>query len=41
MALYWSWNNKCGELTVKSCIEEKEVVKTLYEGNAFLIMLNE
>lgn len=41
MALYWSWNNKCGELIVKSCTEEKEVVKTLYEGNAFLIMLNE
>ena len=43
MALNWRWDSKIGELTVKQTINEetKEYVKTIYEGNAFLIFLNE
>lgn len=43
MALNWKWSEKCGELTVRQTFngETNEYVKTLYEGNAFLIMLNE
>ena len=43
MALHWSWNEKCGEGTFVQTIQEKEREFTVsfYEGNAFLIMLNE
>ena len=43
MALTWQWNNKCGEAVVRQEFggEVKEYTKTLYEGNAFLIFLNE
>ena len=49
MALNWRWDSKIGELTVRQIIKDEsgniesdnEFVKTLYEGNALLIMLNE
>lgn len=43
MAITWQWKNKCGEAIIKQTIngETKEFTKTLYEGNAFLIFLNE
>ena len=43
MALRWDWDEKCGEATItqKRGDEVKEYTLTLYQGNAFLIMLNE
>ena len=43
MSLNWRWNEKCGEAIIKQEFagEVKEFTKTLYEGNAFLIFLNE
>lgn len=45
MALRWNWNDQIGELTVKQFINGKlgdeEYTKSLYDGNAFLIILNE
>ena len=39
MALQWNWEDKIGEAVVFNY--DKEVTYTLYDGNAFLIMLYE
>lgn len=43
MSLNWSWSNKCGEVNYEyETIEgKKETTFSLYEGNAFLIFINE
>ena len=43
MSLNWRWNEKCGEAIIRQTIdnEKREFTKSLYEGNAFLIFLNE
>ena len=43
MALFWNWDNKCGEMIIAQEItgEPSEYTVSLYEGNAFLIMLYE
>lgn len=43
MAIQWQWKDKIGEAVVRQFIgdETKEFTKSLYEGNAFLIFLNE
>lgn len=43
MALTWQWKDKIGEAVIRQTFdgETKEFTKTLYEGNAFLIFLNE
>ena len=44
MALYWDWDDKCGEATMVRKIgnrEPKEFTISLYEGNAFLIFIYE
>ena len=47
MSLNWSWSEKVGELTADVDVREngatvkKEHTFTLYQGNAFLIILNE
>lgn len=43
MAIRWFWKEKCGELTFTQERDEKtyEYTLSLYEGNAFLIMLHE
>lgn len=43
MSLNWRWEEKCGEAIVRHEFdgEVKELTKTLYEGNAFLIFLSE
>lgn len=43
MALNWEWNEKCGEITVRHDFGDRkeDVVLSLYEGNAYLIMLHE
>lgn len=45
MALYWDWKNKCGEAIIHQTNpetgEEKDLTVSLYEGNAFLIFINE
>lgn len=43
MALQWDWNEKCGEATIQQTWdgETTEHTVSLYQGNAFLIMLNE
>lgn len=44
MALNWNWKDKCGEITLVQKIqegEEKEYTISLYQGNAYLIMLHE
>lgn len=43
MAVQWQWSDKCGELIIEQTFdgETKEYTKTLYEGNCFLIILNE
>lgn len=43
MALHWKWDEKCGEAVVAMRTEtgEKDYTISLYEGNAFLIMLCE
>lgn len=43
MALTWEWNNSCGTAVIEQRIhdETREYNMTLYEGNAYLIMLHE
>lgn len=43
MALNWNWSEKCGELTIvqQFAENEKEFTISLYQGNAYLIMLHE
>lgn len=49
MALQWLWKNKCGEATFRrrtidtdtENITYKDVTVNLYEGNAYLIFINE
>ena len=40
MALNWQWSEKCGEMLFRG-EEGNEYTLSLYEGNAFLIMLYE
>ena len=40
MALNWLWKDKCGEATVRFYDGEEHTVN-LYQGNAFLIFVNE
>lgn len=40
MALNWLWKDKCGEATFRFWDGEERTVN-LYEGNAFLIFVNE
>ncbi len=39
MALNWEWKNKCGEAIVEQ--NGEEYVLSLYQGNAYLIFINE
>lgn len=41
MALTWNWDSKMGEVIIHDEIQNKDFVKNLYEGNAFLIFMNE
>ena len=44
MALNWYWKDKCGEATLVQTLkgrEDKEFTLNLYEGNAFLIFIDE
>ena len=44
MALHWDWKEKIGEITLEQKSESggwKQFPLSLYEGNAFLIMLSE
>lgn len=47
MSLNWNWDSKIGEMIIEQCrgvgdeIVSKEYTLSLYEGNAFLIMLYE
>ena len=44
MALTWEWNRKCGELTLEQKRPDgtwEQTPISLYQGNAFLIMLAE
>lgn len=44
MALHWDWKEKCGEMIINRTHENgthEEITISLYEGNAFLIMLEE
>lgn len=43
MSLNWNWDEKCGEAIIRQNIgdEKREFTKSLYEGNAFLIFINE
>lgn len=44
MALHWNFNDKIGEATIRSMMGDgslKDNTVYLYQGNAFLIMLNE
>ena len=43
MALQWNWNESVGTAVIESKHENevKEIPITLYEGNAYLIMLHE
>ena len=44
MALRWDWKGKCGEMLVERTLDggsKHKVVISLYEGNCFLIMLEE
>lgn len=47
MSINWLWKNKCGEATIKQLRKNgnesawNEFTVSLYEGNAFLIMLYE
>ena len=40
MALYWEWKDKVGESIFEN-LEGKEYTINLYQGNAFLIFINE
>ena len=39
MALHWNWDEKCGEAIIEQF--GNEYTLNLYEGNAYLIFLNE
>lgn len=43
MALNWKWDEKCGEAIIEQTFgnEVNVYTKNLYEGNAFLIFMNE
>ena len=44
MSLNWLWKDKCGEATLVQSIKDrgdKEFTLNLYEGNAFLIFIDE
>lgn len=44
MALHWNWDEKIGTATLVQMhpsMEDKEYTLGLYQGNAYLIMLNE
>lgn len=43
MALQWDWDEKIGEVTVEETFngETRQITEKLYEGNAFLIFINE
>lgn len=43
MALTWQWKDKCGEAIVQQTWnnETKDFTVNLYEGNAYLIFINE
>lgn len=43
MAIRWEWNNKIGEAVIQQEVEgeTKEFTKNIYEGNCFMIFLNE
>lgn len=43
MAITWQWKDKCGEAIVEQTMGDttKQFTKTLYNGNAYLIFLNE
>ena len=41
MALTWKWDSKMGEAIIHDESQDKDFVKNLYEGNAFLIFMNE
>lgn len=45
MALHWQWKDKCGEAIVHQTNpqtgEERDLTVSLYEGNAFLIFVNQ
>ena len=41
MALTWKWDSKMGEAIIHDEMQDKDFVKNLYEGNAFLIFMNE
>ena len=40
MALNWKWNDKVGEMNIIDFTGEERAV-SLYEGNAYIIMLNQ
>lgn len=40
MALNWNWSEKCGELTIVNYTGGEQTI-SLYQGNAYLIMINE
>ena len=41
MALTWKWDSKMGEAIIHDESQDKDFVKNLYEGNAFLIIMSE
>lgn len=43
MAITWQWKDKCGEFITEQILdnEVRQFTHSLYEGNCFLIMLNE
>ena len=43
MALNWNWNEKCGEVILNQTVagEDKEFSVSLYQGNAYLILIYE
>ena len=41
MALQWQWSEKCGEAIFRNIREDKTFSINLYEGNAFLIFIDE
>lgn len=41
MAVTWNWADKCGKATIYSEIQKKEFTLNLYQGNAYLIFINE
>jgi hypothetical protein len=43
MAIQWKWDDKIGEAVIQQTIgdEIKEYTKSIYDGNCFMIFLNE